>query len=334
MKNNLMQMYIKNTENFIRSFTKAFFAEKYNEEISNYYIETYINARIYNEGNENQRYFYKRVSSSLEDKTKEIRQDYKYLEAKFFKNIENMYDFIYYVDGLRKINDLKEFSKEICNIRKSKFEYMPITGLDERLYRMMRDFIANKEKLISEVETEDFILNVQKYILVDNTYRAELKYNFKIPYIYSQKVINEVYNEGTINEDKLIIEYIMVVAECIKDIDKGDFDKVYVVDFASTLFPKKNKLKQTLRIIENEAIQAKIILKVNYKDFINNREQMYNLIKDGFRFAIIIDDDFEFDLMELKKLDIFDYLIVPTESINYENIKENENIMSSEIIYE
>ena len=334
MKTNLMETYINNLENFIKSFSKAFFAEKYNEEISNYYLETYINARIHNEGDETQRYFYKKVSSSLQEKTREIRGDYKYLEDKFFKDIENMYEFIYYADGLRKINDLKVFSKEICNIRKTKFGYMQRAGLDERLFRLMRDFISSKVQLVEEPLSEDFSLNIQKYILIDNTYKVELKFNFKIPYIYSQKVINEVYNEGTIFEDKLMIEYDMLVAECIKDIDRGDFDTTYIVDFASSLLPKKSKLKQVLRIIENEAIQAKIVLKMKYTDLDNHREQMYDMIKDGYRFAIIVDDGFEFDALELKKLDMFDYLIVPVNGKNYEDIKDNETIMSSEIIYE
>ena len=318
----------------MKAFNKAFFAENYNEEISNYYIEEYINARIYNEGDENQRYFYKKIASSLEYKTKEIRNDYKYLEDIFFKHIEDMYEFIYYVDGLRKLEDLKAFSKEICNIRKEKFEYSPITGLDERLYRMMRDFMAAKEDIVSEAMSEDFTLNVQKYILIDNTYKAELKYNFRIPYIYSNKVIEEVYNEGTVYEDKLMIEYIMLVAECIKDIDKCDFDKRYIADFACSLISKKNKLKQTLNIIENQAIQDKIILKISYKDFVKNRELIYEFIKDGYKFAIVIDDEFYFDIVELKKLDIFEYMIVPLQNENYEDIKANENLMSIEVIYE
>lgn len=54
----------------------------------------------------------------------------------------------------------------------------------------------------------------------------------------------------------------------------------------------------------------------------------------GFKFAIVIDETFEFDLVELKRLDIFEYMIVPVENENCEEIKENENLMSSEIIYE
>ena len=50
MTSNLMEQYVKNTKTFIKNFTKMFFAEEYNEDISKEYIETYIDARIYNFG--------------------------------------------------------------------------------------------------------------------------------------------------------------------------------------------------------------------------------------------------------------------------------------------
>ena len=61
MTTNIMEQYIKNTKVFIKDFTKLFFLDKYNEEISKEYIEAYIEARIYNFGDNTQRYFYKRI---------------------------------------------------------------------------------------------------------------------------------------------------------------------------------------------------------------------------------------------------------------------------------
>ena len=76
MTNNVMETYIKISKNFLKKFTKAFFAEKYEEKISNEYIETYMDARIYSYGDENQKFFYKTLISSVknvDDKSREIR---------------------------------------------------------------------------------------------------------------------------------------------------------------------------------------------------------------------------------------------------------------------
>ena len=334
MKQSLIETYIKNTKNFVKDFTKVFFEREYNEEFSNLYIDAYINARIYNEADNDQRYFYKRIAAKLEEVEDVIKSDYKHVDVKFLKRIEGMYEFIYYADGLRKITDLKEFSKEIAKIRKEKLECSPTRGIETKLYKIMKEYIDKKDKMLEDVKSDDFTLNIQKYILIDNTYKVDLTYNFKIPYIYSQEIIEEVYHEGTINEDKLIIEYTMLVATCIDDINKGLFEKTYVVDFAATLFQKKNKLNQVLRMLDNDILLDKIVLRLKYVDFINNKEFIYELMKEGYKFAIIINDEFNPTLTELRKLDMFEFLIVPIRSENYEVIREIESKISNEVLFE
>ena len=334
MKKNLMERNVKQTREFIKAFTKAFLAELYNEEISNSFINRYIRSRIYNEVDNEQRYFYKRISKNLTLEAKLIKRENKHVDDKLLKKIVDMYEYIYYVDGLRKINDLRTFTREICATRKSKFEFSAIKGLDGRLYKIIRQYLDQKILLLKEVESDDFTLNIQKYILVDNTYKVDLEYNFKIPYIYSKEIVEEVYNEGIVKEDKLIIEYLQLVAVCIDDINKGIFDKKYIVDFATTIFQKKNKLSQTLKIIEDEAIQDKIYLRLKYKEFIDNKELIYEQIKDGYKFVIVIDDEFKPTLTELKKLDMFEYLIVPMMSEKCDAIKEFETRINNELIFE
>ena len=334
MKTNLMERNVKQTREFIKAFTKAFFAELYNEEISNFFINRYIQSRIYNEVESDQRYFYKRISKSLDAEIHTIKKEIKHVDDKLLKNIVNMYEFIYYIDGLRKISDLRTFTREICATRRSKFEYSPIKGLDARLYKLIKNYLDQKAALLKEVESDDFTLNIQKYILVDNTYRVDLDYNFKVPYIYSKQIVEEVYNEGIVKEDKLIIEYLQLVAVCIDDINKGNFEKKYIVDFAITIFQKKNKMRQTFKIIEDEAIQDKIYLRLKYKELMDNKERIYELIKEGYKFVVVIDNEFKPTLTEFKKLDMFEYIIVPTTHEKCDVIRELERRINNELIFE
>lgn len=334
MTNNLMEQYVKNTITFIKNFTKMFLAEKYNEEISNEYISTYIDSRIYNFGEEEQRFFYSRINASLSEKKKELKKQYPKLDEKILEDNLNLYQFIYYIDGVRPITDLNEFVKMICEKRKTVFEIEGIKSIENRILKSIKKYIEEKEEFTKKYETTDFNLNIEKYKLIDDTYKVDIDYNFKIPYIYSNKVINEVYNEGVINEDKLIIEYILLTLQCIKDIDKGNFSTKYLVNFSNTLYKKQKKLKQTLKVIDNSAIQDKVFLKIYYQDFEDNKEIIYSLMKEGFRFAIIIDDNFKPILMNLKKLSVFKYMLVPEQSKNYEKIKENEGKLINTIIYD
>ena len=335
MVSNIMEQYVKNTRNFLKNFTKMFFAEKYNEEISNEFISTYIDARIYNFGVAEHRFFYRRIYSSLVNRKKELEKEFPKVDGKVLEDNLKVYQFIFYIDGVRPIADLNEFVKMICASRKIKFEVQEaIKSFEGRILKIIKQYQEEKESFAKKYETTDFTLDIEKYTLIDNTYKVDICYNFRIPYIYSNKVISEVFNEGIINEDKLIIEYMLLTLVCIEDINKGNFTTKYLVNFANTLFKKQSKLKQTLKTIDDSAIQDKVFLKLQYSDFETNKELIYNLMKEGYRFAIIIDDSFEPTLTNLRKLSIFKYMLVPEKCKNYETIKEEQTKINNIIIYD
>jgi len=334
MTANLMDQYIQNTRNNIKDFTKMFFGEEYNEEISNEYIDTYIESRIYNFGEGEDKFFYIRINSNLSIKKNELQMRFPKIEEKVLDDNLRIYQFVFYIDGVRPIADLPQFCKLVCDKRNTQFELKSVINLEERLSKLIKRVNEEKESFFKKYETEYFSLNIEKYKLIDNTYKVDLNYEFKIPYIYSEKVIEEVYNEGVINEDKLMIEYTLLTLLCIKDINKGNFDTKYIVNFASSLYKKKQKLKQTLKILDNAVAQDKVFLKLNYHDFEENKELIYELMKDGFRFAIIIDDTFNPSIMELKKLSIFKYLLIAEQSKNFDEIKRLEQYLNNIVIYE
>ncbi len=332
MTTNIMQQYIKNTKNFLKEFTRLYMGQYYNEKMSNELIDAYIEARIYNYGDDSRVFFYKRIEEYLENKKNKIGENFK--EKETLENNFKMYQFVFYADGVRPINDINEFLNELCKKRTEDYDLGSSRGLGKKLEKLINEDKANKEKFIESFSTTDFLLNIQKYINIDNTYKVTLDYNFKLPYIYSEQIIDEVYNEGTINEDKLIILYTMLVAECIKDINNGNFTTKYIAQFARTLFEKDKKIKQTLKIINDPVIQEKINLKITYSDFTENKDLVYSLIQEGYRFAIVIDDTFEVNDANLRKLNVFNYMMIPKECKHYEKIKARENKINNTIIYD
>jgi hypothetical protein len=126
----------------------------------------------------------------------------------------------------------------------------------------------------------------------------------------------------------------MLTGQCIKDVNNCVFGKRYLVDFATSLFEKEKKIKQVLRVIDDTAIQDKIVLKIQYEDFMKNKEKVYELMRDGFRFGVILNDTFIPSLLELKKIEMFEYILVPKEFDSVEDIKENEGRIESVVIYD
>lgn len=333
---NIMSEYIKYTINFLRKFTKEFFREKNIPRASEQYIEAYVEARYLNYGgNKTQRVFYRRIYSALQEKNIEIKYNSDEEEHQTLDNMLELYQYIFYIDFVRPLNeDLRDFVSKMYEKRTIKFQMKKMTGQKENLYKMIKEFRKNKEEYIDKFDSEEFKLSIRRYSSVDGIYKVNLKYNFKLPYLFSTQAIEEVYNENIINEDKLMIEYILLTILNIRLILNGNFNTQYLVDFPITIFEKKQKMEQLLNILDNSAIQERISLKIKYKDFIEHKEEIYELMKKGYKFVVIIDEKFDINKDELRKLEIFKYVIVNKRSKIYENFKKYNDELENLVIDE
>lgn len=336
MTYNIMAEYIDYTKKFLEKFMKEFFKEEYDEEISNEYIETYIEARYNNYGgNENQRVFYRRIYSALKKSEERLKYNQDEEKHKLIKNMLEVYQYIFYIDFVRTIRvELREFINDMYDKRITKFEMKRDGVLRDNLYRMIKEFRDSKEKYLKKFDSDDFELEINKYHLIKDVYKVNLNYKFKLPYIFSDKAIEDVYNENIINEDKLLIEYLMLTVFNIRMILEGKFNTQYLVDFPVSLFEKTKKLEQALRIINDPSIQEKIKIKIKYRDFIVNRDKIYELMKNGYKFAVIIDDSFIISKEHMKRLEIFNYVIVSKKLEYFDEFQENAQLLENIIIDE
>lgn len=336
MTYNIMAEYVAHTREFLKEFMQEFFKEQYDEDISNEYIETYIEARYSNYGgNENQRVFYRRIYSALKKAEEKLIYNQYEENHQLIKNMLETYQYIFYIDFVRPLKkDLRDFINEMYEKRITKFEMKRNGALRDNLYKMIKKYRESKEKYLKAFDSEDFELVTTKYPLIKDVYKVDLKYNFKLPYIFSENAILDVYNENIVYEDKLIIEYLMLTVFNIKMILEGKFNTQYLVEFPMTLFSKPKKLEQALRIIKDPSIQEKIKIKIKYRDFIIHRDAIYELMKNGYKFAVIIDDTFIISKEHMKKLAIFNYVIISKKLKYFEEFKENSEELENLIIDE
>ena len=161
----------------------------------------------------------------------------------------------------------------------------------------------------------------------DNYYKVKLKYNFDFPKIYSREVIEETFNTDLVGEDKLFVEYPMVSILVLKDILAGDFKKTYIVEFTPSLLNKKQKLENVLGIFENQIAQEKMNIEISYKDFIENKKQVYAVMKKGFNFVLRTDSDMpKLSVTELKILEIFNLILADSKDVNKKKYKKSKII--------
>ena len=328
---NIMNEYIRLTRKQITTYLKLIFENTYEKRYDDMYSEKYINARYYN--------FFKGSENATIRKTilEELRKTYEYAisenfqDKEFIDKLHVFFCYVLYFDHVVYCKDLKNKISQITKLRK-KVLNRDNDGFEENLYKEMTNISDEKEKLLNKFHADEFYLKISNYKNMVNVYRVNMKFNLKFPMEYSEMAINKVFQSGITNEDKLMIEYYLITVQIIRDVIKQNFKKQYIVEFAETLLSKPKKIKSILNIIDNAVIQDKLCLKIRNEHFIENKETVYELMREGYRFAIILDNSFEANYKNMENLKMFKYVLLNKDSKQYGQVMQFNKEVKNNII--
>ena len=338
---NIMDMYLNFTEKRIKKYMKMIYSRYYDEEIVSEYLKTYINARYYNIMNTNKpaRAFYLRIIDELEFKEKIlIKKDEKQQKTKIINNVKKVFAYILFFDNVRKvenfkkIDSLREIIKKIMEIVTIEFNIKTSKEKEEELYKQITSDMVEIDVFLDKFETDEFILNFENCEQKEELYFAKLEHNIKMPMQYSDVAINKVFTEGIVAEDKLQVEYMLLSVIAIRDIISGSFKDTYIAEFTNTLFKKKSKLDSLLSIIENQALQDKININLDYSDYVKNKKTILEYTNRGYNFAIKLDNTIK-SVEDVEKLKLFKIIIAPKNLVLYKELKQNKARLNN-VIYE
>lgn len=323
---NIINQYIELTKKQINEYMKLVFENNFNKKYCDMYTEKYINTRYYNfyEKNENNT-----IRTRILDNLRELQEELEkklYVDKKEIENIRVFYYFVLYFDNVVYYKDLEKIIQKITKLREKTLGKKK-DGFDKKLYLKMTECIKQKEEFIKKFETNEFYIKLSNYPEKLHIYRVNLKYNIEFPLTYSNYAVEKAFATGIIDEDKLVVEYYLITMQILKDILKQNFKKQYVVEFSSSLLKKPKKLKSLLNIINGTSVQEKLSIKIRYGKFIKNKEKVYDLMRKGYKIAIVMDDTFEVNAKNLQSLDMFKYVIVNKTFKDYEKIKDRKNII-------
>lgn len=316
---NLANEYIELTKKEIIEYLKLVFGNKFNRKYCDIYIKKYIDIRYYNFYDyDTSRTLRKKILDNLRDLAEELVID----DIQNRTIIDNTCLFFYYILYFDNVIISKDIEKTIEKIEKLRKRILDVEdeSFTKELYRIVKEYKTKKEKLLGKIESDEFFIKLTNYPKKLNVYRVNLKYNLKLPLIYSEFAINKAFNTGLINEDRLLIEYYLVAKKALEDVLKQNFTKQYVLEFTDKLLTKPNKLKNLLNIIDNTAIKDKVSIKIKYEFFIENKEKIYELIKEGFKITLILDNSFKVNYKTIDTLEVFKYVILNKDLKNYNEI--------------
>ena len=333
---NLMDEYIDFTSKKIKKYVRMILRSKYDEKIVQEFLRTYINSRYYNIIEESSRPFYLKITDELNKKQKILNEKDEEGKELVIEVTKQIFVYMLFFDNVRKVENFKNI-KSIKEVINQLIDYCQKTldtkmqdDIHEALYNEITADMLDKDIYLDKFETDSFILDFEKTKELDNVYYTRLDYNMRLPMQYSYEAIEKVYNTGTVAENKLAVEYVLLSVVAIRDVLNGNFKDKYIVEFSNSLLKKEQKLDGLLAILTNQALQDKINITISYRDFQKNRDMILEFIGKGYNFAIELDDYLE-DVEIIKKLKMFKFIIVPNniklykEAIKYK--KQFANIL-------
>ena len=327
---NIINEYIKIVKKKKNEYMKLVFDNKFKKKYCDSYTEKYIKVRYYNFYEDD---FNEKMRTRILDNLKKEQENLCIDNIEDREVIEQMCIFFYYVLYFDKVIQSRDIKKTIEKISKLRKRVLNIEDeeFNKLVYNTMKEFEKEKEKLVERFETDDFKLKITNYPDELNVYRVNLKYNFNFPLVYSEFAINKAFNIGIINEDKLAIEFYLISIEVLKDVLKQNFKKKYILEFAPSLFEKPKKLKSILNILNNPILQEKVSIKLRYEQFLNHKDIVYELLREGFRITAILDSSFTIDYKNIEDLKMFKYIIINSKLDCYNEIKRNKKNLNNVI---
>ena len=321
---NIMNEYIELTKKQITEYMKLVFETSFNQGYCDIFTEKYINVRYFNYY-ENE--FYESTRKKILDHLKQTEEDIvinNINDRELVQKMRIFFNYILYFDNVVYYKDLRKKIEQIAKMKIRVFQN-DIVDFEEKLYQKMQEYINYKQELIERFASDKFYIKLTNYPDKLKVHRVNLKFqNIKFPLEYSEFAINKAFQMGIVNEDRLVIEYYLTVLQILKDVIKLNFKRRYVVEFAETLLKKPKKIKSLLNIINNPIVQDKISLKVRYEYFLNNKETVYDLMREGYKITIILDNSFEVNFKNMESLGMFEFVIINSTLNQYEEIIQNK----------
>lgn len=323
MDYNIIGEYIDFVRQQFLQFFKIVLGNRYQKNLTQIFIDKYIDVRYYNETNYLAiKDFIDRINKELIDLTEKLADDDN---IEYIKDVVALFGYLVYLDDAAMIEEDIELIKSLVD-----GDIVKINNMEETRHALIdwyKAFKDSRERFSRVLVTKDFNLLEKK--LYKKLNYLELEHNVKISNLYSEYAIDKAYNSGVVGEDKLFITYILASALVLDNAINLDFSRYYMVPIASTLFEKEKKFNRLINIINSVLAKKFISIKITYSDYKANKKRIDELISDGYSFGLELDSKYTGITSELV---LFPYIFVYEDSPEYEMLNREKGLLKSKII--
>ena len=308
---NNIDKYIKFIKDYLTEYFKLIVKDKYKRIVYNEMLNTYIDIRYFNKYDKKYKQIEKNIEYYIQENLRTLIEE----DNKLVKNVNELYYFFWYLlylDNTLEYDNLDKLIDKIIIDRKEKLDLND--DITKELKSLVKESEKKKNNFFNEYLSDTFNLEL-KSTNIKNVYNVLLSYNIKFPKIYSSYSINRVFKSDIISEDMCFIEYNLISKIVLDNIINKEYNKECLVDFPFIITSKKEKTNRLLNIITNDLIRENVIIKVTYEYYAKYKSFISDLIKDGVKFAVIIDDTFDYEESSIIWLNIFTYIITNKDDV-------------------
>ncbi len=305
MSCNIVQEYVSFSQKAIKKYLQSILGHYFDQDIYDDLINAYVNTRYYNLYPEVHTRFEANIVYYLKKALAGVKDDKRY--QKKAKYMFSMFKYILYFDHVCECDSVRTLISEIAKYRTEELG-IEDDQFEVNFYHQLKDDLTAKEEFIDKFQDKNFSINYVK-VNQNQIFDCQLEHHLKFSKLYSEYAITKVFNNKDMQEQKLFVTYSLVAVKILQDIIKGIFHKYYLVDYKLELKDKQKKKKRLLTMIDNDITKEKLALKILWKDYVTAKEEVYELTRNGFHVAIVLDDSFLLNDETMVLLKIFTYVI-------------------------
>ena len=112
----------------------------------------------------------------------------------------------------------------------------------------------------------------------------------------------------------------------INDLISCSFDNNYYIELPGSFFDKKTKVSRVFKIIDNTFIQDKLRIVITFSTFERYKSYVMDFMRQGFVFAINLDEKFDYSSDNIKFLELFDRIFIEKNKYYFKDMKNNVKI--------
>ena len=307
-------------------------------------LNTYIDGKYYNFcGNTNVEFNKKTVLSRIEQEIQNAGEDlilnYKGSDHKYTEKVNKYINIFMLINRLDQINtstlELKEkrelYKNKILKILKpdnqnaSELKDMVNKIIKtQKLYQYMINYILEK------INTNAFNLELIKIAGYKNMFAVSLEHNISFSKVYSEYIVDKTYSEGIIAEDKVMVLLNLLLTNIVRDMFDLEENKKYFINIPNSIYVKPNKLDKIFKMFEDEYAKNNIIVVIEQDTLIEYSEQITELRKKGYHFALILNDETKSN--DNKYIELTEYIFIDKKIMSYNLIFSLSSDLTKTII--